>query len=362
MKREYDIFLAGSKSLDKQRNQIKAYMASRNATTKLNSSNEKECVLFSVYTYENFPAIIDDTLGKQSAYNTFIKEKADLAIFILDGVIGDKTQVEFQVAYNSLTQSSRKAPGIIVLSKKSQHQDPGIASIQRFLSDNNQYYIEYENDAQIPAILDDNLNKFIHDRRVKEMRRRRTAMKALRLVFMALSLAVIIVALGIGIVKSSDKKPDKKIEPNGEEVIEEIIPEANPVDRLIIEAAEETAEDVEKAVLSPIKDQKPKVQKEKSSSPAINKEDVIESLFVSPSALDFVAEGGAQALFLISTSNWSVRGLPEWVRLSETSGSADSQRIVVEVSSNTGPQRHGTIVFVAGSRHFFVPVLQQASQ
>ena len=195
--------------MDKQRNQIKASIASRNATTKLNSSNEKECVLFSVYTYENFPAIIDDTLGKQSSYNSFIREKADLAIFILDGVIGDKTKTEFEVAYNSLTESPRKAPGIIVFSKKIPHQDPGIAHIQQFLTENNQYYIEYENDAQLPAILDDNLNKFIQDQRAKELGRRRRLMKLAGRIALALLLVILLIVSGLGIAKCSRQNREK---------------------------------------------------------------------------------------------------------------------------------------------------------
>lgn len=189
MKSNYDIFLAGSKSLDSQRNLIKATIASRNATTRLNVANSSDRVIFSVFTYENFMAIIDDQKGKQEAYNVFIKDRADLAIFILDGTIGEKTREEFRVAYESLTKSPRKAPGIIVFSKTSSHNDPGIIEIRSFLSSNNQYYIEYNTDAEIPGILDNNLNKFIQDQQSKQIERRKRRWKWFyRILFILLAL------------------------------------------------------------------------------------------------------------------------------------------------------------------------------
>ena len=150
----YKIFLAGSTQLDRQRQIIKALVSEYNATSSLHNDSAP---LFHVYTYENFDDVIDINTG-QTAYNQFIQDEADIAVFILAGHIGDKTKTEFNVAYNSL-KSSRNAPAVYVLIHNTEESSE-VIYIRELLENNGDYYKKYSDDNDLEQKVYDMLSKY----------------------------------------------------------------------------------------------------------------------------------------------------------------------------------------------------------
>lgn len=153
---KYSLFLAGATNLDNERNVFRSVVSKWNATEELYSGTK--AVLFTVLSYENFDDTIDTTTGQHS-YNLFIANEADVAAFILNGVIGDKTLEEFEVAYKSL-ESSRKAPAIIVFTKNGQN-DKNIQIIKELVESHNQYYIKYDSEKELEHLIGETLRKFV---------------------------------------------------------------------------------------------------------------------------------------------------------------------------------------------------------
>ena len=161
---KYKIFLAGSTELDEERSIVRNAISSWNATEEHQLGSQAPNV--TVYTYHNFPNLVDVTIGNEP-YNIFIRDKADLAIFILSGTIGDKTEMEFNIAYNGLINSKRH-PLLLVLSEK-KAMDEKIVRIREKLKGDGKYYREYERKEEIGIIISDELTKFIAIKRQKKV-------------------------------------------------------------------------------------------------------------------------------------------------------------------------------------------------
>jgi len=151
----YKIFLAGSTKLDSERQIIKAVVSEYNATVSLHNGSIAD--LYQVYTYENFDSVIDSNTG-QTAYNLFIKNESDLAVFVLSGQIGEKTLKEFDVAYESL-KSNRKAPALFVLSNNADNNEE-VVRIRKCLEANGEYYSKYNDVDELKQKMRDMLSKF----------------------------------------------------------------------------------------------------------------------------------------------------------------------------------------------------------
>ena len=93
-----NIFVAGAKRLDKERTRIKAMAMD------LCNKYQSRGISIIAKSFEDFK---DD----QNEYNIFIKEKADIVIFLIDGYLGDKTKDEFITATDSYRR--KKHPDII---------------------------------------------------------------------------------------------------------------------------------------------------------------------------------------------------------------------------------------------------------
>ena len=104
---EIKVFIAGSKSLTRERDAIRSVLQI------LSNSNTKK-LLIRTYTYEEFDTSLSPE-GRQKEYNRFIMNEADYVIFVLDGTIGGITLEEFDVAWKTFT--SKKRPGIYVYHK-----------------------------------------------------------------------------------------------------------------------------------------------------------------------------------------------------------------------------------------------------
>lgn len=135
------VFIAGAKKLKLER------LLLREQLSKL--SNRFNLDIRTV-TFEDFQtSLTGKEKGRQEDYNRFIKEKADIVIFVFSSIAGRITEEEFDVAYNSFQINNR--PEIFVYVKKQFFIfDRRLRNIkERFFSENREYYIEYKNEDNL---------------------------------------------------------------------------------------------------------------------------------------------------------------------------------------------------------------------
>lgn len=203
---KFKVFLAGSKELEKQRGIIRDQVMIWNSNNNLYSHGKN--VEFCVYTYENFCESISNSKdsAQERKYNVFIRTRADVAMFILYGKIGDKTREEFDVAYESLS-SNRKAPEIFVLSHK-QSFGKEIEEIRKKLTDDKEYFTEYESDEDLKYKIPQILDKYVAHK-LESIRKSR--IKRLRYIFVFV-FSVFVLCLGFNGYKIYEQKHVKALE------------------------------------------------------------------------------------------------------------------------------------------------------
>lgn len=132
-------FIAGSKSLEKERDAIISGINDLNIQNKHTKKNI-EC-----YTYKHFDSYLTRE-GHQAAYNDFIYHQADLVIFALDEVIGGITKEEFMVAVDALRAKNYKSPIIFVFSNSNSEnkmENLDISAVREQVDSLKQYWIDY---------------------------------------------------------------------------------------------------------------------------------------------------------------------------------------------------------------------------
>ena len=87
--RKIRVFIAGSTTLKEERNVFKIIASD------LNNEFENMGVVFKIKSYESVG-------NQQEDYNNFIRDKADLIIFVLNGTIGKTTEEEFRIATDNM--------------------------------------------------------------------------------------------------------------------------------------------------------------------------------------------------------------------------------------------------------------------
>lgn len=110
MKKNVHIFIAGAKSLEGERNALKALAHDLNTGYEDKSARIK----VRVKSYEDFR-------DNQTEYNRFIEQKADLCIFVLEGKAGVKTREEFEKA--ALSFKYKQKPEIILFIQETASKD-----------------------------------------------------------------------------------------------------------------------------------------------------------------------------------------------------------------------------------------------
>ena len=149
------VFIAGAKRLRLER------LLLREQLSKL--SNQFNIDIRTV-TFEDFQtSLTGKGKGRQEDYNSFIKERADIVIFVFSSIAGRITEEEFDVAYNSLQTNNR--PEIFVYVKKKLFIfDKRLRNIKkRFFSINQEYYVEYNNMDDLCYLFYSNMNKLLQD-------------------------------------------------------------------------------------------------------------------------------------------------------------------------------------------------------
>ena len=105
-------------------------------------------------TFEDFAtSLTGRDKGRQADYNKFIEEEADIVVFIFDSTVGEITEEEFNVAYNSLIKSG--SPNIFVYVRKHNRileliMNRRLRDIKKKLFNYHQeYYVEYNNHDEL---------------------------------------------------------------------------------------------------------------------------------------------------------------------------------------------------------------------
>ena len=147
-----NIFVAGSKQLQQERDSIRAIFSILN-------NKYGEQLFIKVLTYEDFDRSFNLT-GRQEDYNSFLKNDADYAIFILDSSVGGITLQEFQIAIDSFR--ARQTPKIFVYNKKCE-ENAEITMIHNIINQEKQYYVEYSNIYELKSEIEKDFVKIILD-------------------------------------------------------------------------------------------------------------------------------------------------------------------------------------------------------
>lgn len=146
-KEEITCFIAGSKRLMAERDKMRAVVA--NMYVKWKSRN----FLIETYSFDNFNHTASE-IGHQEEYNQFIKNDADLVLFLFDDEVGKETEKELNIAINSF--KAKKHPQYIIYSKIKESGSPAIESLKARLAKEDVYWVDYES-------IEDLANKFERD-------------------------------------------------------------------------------------------------------------------------------------------------------------------------------------------------------
>lgn len=185
--RKAKVFIAGSTTeVAKERTVIYSAIAEWNSTKSLAN---KQFIEFQPYSYINFSDTIDPVDGN-TKYNIFIKNECDLIVFILAGTIGDKTLMEFNVAYDSL-HGERHAPVILVFNKSGIEVSENLNIIKLKLTQDGKYWINYDNLDYLSLLLKEELTKFEPLIKERFISARKRSAKRLAIVLLSLLLLVL---------------------------------------------------------------------------------------------------------------------------------------------------------------------------
>ncbi len=135
MSRKFRIFIAGSKDLTNERKSIKSLASELSSHPYF----EERDIQVIAHSYEHFR---DD----QNAYNDFIKNKADLVLFIVDGFLGNYTKMEFSSAMDNNKRNGHPEVIVFVRKLKQDKISPEFRSDLGFLAGglgHNKFYVEY---------------------------------------------------------------------------------------------------------------------------------------------------------------------------------------------------------------------------
>ena len=145
------IFIAGAKNLRTQRLSMKALVNDLN--TKY--SNEGIPVTVNMLSYENFGE-------RQSAYDNFIREKADMVIFIVDERLGEKTEAELRLTCETYKEKGR--PEVLVFLHSFSERTPEIEHVEAVVNSvSDKYYVDYTNTEDLLAKAKDRIDSFVKE-------------------------------------------------------------------------------------------------------------------------------------------------------------------------------------------------------
>ena len=151
-KEEITCFIAGSKRLMAERDKMRAVVA--NMYVKWKSRN----FLIETYSFDNFNHTASE-IGHQEEYNQFIKNDADLVLFLFDDEVGKETEKELNIAINSF--KAKKHPQYIIYSKIKESVSPAIESLKARLAKEDVYWVDYESLEDLAIKFERDLNDYL---------------------------------------------------------------------------------------------------------------------------------------------------------------------------------------------------------
>lgn len=143
------IFLAGAKKLQDERLRLKALANAQS----FRYGREGQQVAINMSSYEDFG-------DKQAIYDDFIRNEADVVIFLFDQRIGEKTEAEIRLAYD--TQRRCRRPEVFSFVRAFDQRTPEIDYLEKVLNavtDN--YYIDYANTDDLIAKAKERISAFV---------------------------------------------------------------------------------------------------------------------------------------------------------------------------------------------------------
>lgn len=146
---EIKCFIAGSKTMMAERNAMRVVVSNMYHNWK--SFN----FLIEVYSFDNFEHTMSEK-GHQEEYNQFIANEADLALFLFDNTVGDKTLEELDTAIDSYKKNKR--PKIIVYVKTHDHYSPVIEELRNRLKKEDVYWVDYTSIEHLSTVFERDLN------------------------------------------------------------------------------------------------------------------------------------------------------------------------------------------------------------
>lgn len=139
---ELNVFVAGSKQLETERNLFK--LEAQNVQMQY-KQHKKINVQINVCTFESFSPIFNNKEELQEAYNQYIREQAEVVFFVFDGAVGGITIKEYDVAENAYIKSNTKIPQLCVFSKLGQKSNDEIDVLKKRVNNLGQYWTDYKN-------------------------------------------------------------------------------------------------------------------------------------------------------------------------------------------------------------------------
>lgn len=143
------IFIAGSKSLKEERLRMKALVNDMNS----NYSGKGKPVTINMSSYEDFG-------DRQIEYDEFIKEEADIVIFIIDKKLGKKTENEFKIACQSYREKGK--PEVISFFHSFPERTPDIEHAESVIyKESGKYYVDYNNYEDLIAKAKERIDTYV---------------------------------------------------------------------------------------------------------------------------------------------------------------------------------------------------------
>ena len=131
------VFIAGAKNLQPLRLRLKALANDLNNEFKQKGLNTS----VNMVSYENFG-------DEQSVYNKFIKEEADMVLFLLDDRMGQKTEEEYKLAVTC--HEKNKHPEYCLFLREHEENTEELTHIEEVMrSTSNKYYVTYSNPDEL---------------------------------------------------------------------------------------------------------------------------------------------------------------------------------------------------------------------
>ena len=180
------IFVSGAKSLKEHRTRLKVLSNDINGELQRQGCG----ITINMFSYLN--------LGdNQDEYDSFIKNKSDIVLFLLEDKMGENTQEEFLLASHSNKEQGK--PKILVFLREYKNKTEEIERIERLVSESpNYYFVKYSNLDDLEKKVKEQLTFAINERLDKPDVSTKKSSFALKLWAWAATIAFLIL-LGFGL-------------------------------------------------------------------------------------------------------------------------------------------------------------------